>query len=1185
MKRTFLTIAAAIGLLLGAQTVVSSCGSKDQPEEVKPDPENPDPDKPDPGQPETYNGIKTAADLVAFADSVNAGASIERFKVDGAVTLLADIDMASVTKWVPVGSTSVNNETSSCSYSGNVFKGEFNGADHCIYNFKMLATVPSAGSYGLFSVLDGANVHNLVMGKEGDNSIFSVSAAGVADAGVIAGTIINSTVQDCTNNIPVNVLGTSASSGRFTAGMIGYMFAKGGGTSNITKLVNNAPVTAEAGSNSQNGASGVMVGGIVGFCTGDADGSEVNFVESCENKGEIKAKVGRASGIAAALNTRTMMRYCVNRGNITCTFANARIGALTCIMGARTSMDESTNYGDVLTSDSQTTTGGMVALLNADDVVVTDGGNYGRVISANATYHGLLCANFSKFSKVSGCFAGGSCWTYSPDGKHVEHELTSSNLLSHLGAQASSNSAKITNIGSAMGNTGGGTDVEGKIVLKDASLKILFIGNSFTDDAVKYLPQVMAGCGVTDYTIAQLYYGGRTMPEYVSNFDTAEYTLYKAEGGAGTWTTHGSKVSIAQVAAGGRWDVVTFQEHTGNYLGWSWSDTEKKAIQGMFDKINATQSKTPKYYWILSQAYFNMSKIGSGSRSYMTWPLENTKAAQKQMYDVIVAQGRKVMSEFPFDGIISTGTMLQNLRTCAFNNNGWDQTRDGYHMEQGTARYGAACTVMETIVTPIKGKKLDGCTFRIPTFSNIEGSVSTPVTDITAPVVIQAARHAIAKPFEITDMSDVIIKGYNDSGSSEVLPLKGAGTEADPFIIATADDLKAIASNLSSGTSKYFKMTADIDMSSVTSWTPCNLKEDGTGIHFDGQGHTISNFKCGGNTYTSLFGVIHGSVRNLNFRNCSIDGTGVCAIVAASAGGANIQATIDNVHAVGCSVSQNNTTTAADCGGLFASAGNATITNCSYQGSLTNKKNANARSGGIVGAVSSTLTIERCWVDIQLNIANAPSGYGTGGIVGGPPANKTLTVRNCYSKGAFTGTGGYLGGIAGELASNGTVENCYSTMTIVGDYAMGGITGRIVNCVNPNSSGTWQNDIKNTVSGCIAWMSSITTNHAGGRVPTTGYSSGAVCAFTVYKNTLKNCWRKPGMTFNVYSDAFSAYNAVFDQEDSSPSNPYVKQGSETYYMPYHGKAAAAGESLSDVARRIGWSETIWDLSGSEPSLR
>lgn len=1178
-------MALAAGILAAVPNF-ASCTPEQKPSEEQKDPDGGG-DEPGPEPEKPYFGIKTAADLVAFADSVNNGHSLTRFLRNGKPTLIADIDMSEVTEWTPIGNGTPVNSTSTCSYTGASFKGEFDGAGHCIYNFKAGATLGAGSTFGLFGILDQAVVSNLTMGKEGDQSEFKVSATGTADAGVIAGTVYCSTIQKCVNNIPVKVEGTTAAA-RFSVGAAaGYIFSDKAGISNITEVVNNAAINAVSGSNTANGATGVMVGGIVGFCSGSTEAVEVNLIENCENKGAIVATVGRASGIAATLNSTTMMRYCNNRGNITVDFVNGRIGALTCIMGSRCSMDESYNHADVITSDPQTTTAGMVALLNATDVVVTDGGNYGKIIGANETYHGLLCANFSKFSKVDGCFAGGSCWTYSADGKHVQHEINASNLYSHLGAQATTNTSKIVNIGSPYGEGGGDTptppDVEGKVTLKDASLKVLFIGNSFTDDAVKYLPQVLKGSGVTDYTVAQLYYGGRTMPEYASKFDTAEYTLYKAEAGAGTWTTHGSKVSIAQVAAGGRWDIVTFQEHTGNRLGWSWTDEEKNAIQAMFDKVNATQEKKPDYYWILSQAYFNMSKIGSASQPYMTWPKENTKAAQKQMYDVIVAQGKKVMETFPFKGIIATGTMLQNLRTTALNTNGWDQTRDGYHMEHGTARYGAALTVMETVISPVKGIKADNCNYRqaASSYTTVEGSVLTPVTDDVFPVVLQAARNAIAKPFEITDMSTIKIPGYNED--KEEVKLDGSGTQSDPYLIKSADQMAGVGANIAAGETKYFKLTADIDMSSITNWEPSLTKDNGAVIYFDGGGHTITGFRCDGKAYSSLFGVVHGGVSNLKLKNCTVSNQGICALLACVCGNTSHHVVISGVSATGCSVSQNNSSAQAECGGLVASAANTNINNCSYSGNLKNQYNG--RTGGILGAVTGDVLVEKCWADVQLYVAKSTSGSGVGGIVGGPTADKSLTVMNCYTKGAFTGPGGYLGGVVGELASNGLVKNCYSTMDIVGDYTLGGITGRLANIKNPNSSNTWQTDINDTVEGCIAWMSSIKTNHSTGRIPTTGYSSGAVVAFTVYKNTLKNNWRKPGMTFNVYAAAYSQYNTVFDQDDCGPSNPYVKKGEETYYMPYHGKAAAAGETLTDVAKRIGWDSTIWDFSGSEPKLK
>ena len=37
--------------------------------------------------------------------------------------------------------------------------------------------------------------------------------------------------------------------------------------------------------------------------------------------------------------------------------------------------------------------------------------------------------------------------------------------------------------------------------------------------------------------------------------------------------------------------------------------------------------------------------------------------------------------------------------------------------------------------------------------------------------------------------------------------------------------------------------------------------------------------------------------------------------------------------------------------------------------------------------------------------------------------------------------------------------------------------------------------------------------------------------------------------------------------------------------PYHGKAAPAGATCSDVAKSLNWPEDVWDLSGEMPKLK
>ncbi len=59
---------------------------------------------------------------------------------------------------------------------------------------------------------------------------------------------------------------------------------------------------------------------------------------------------------------------------------------------------------------------------------------------------------------------------------------------------------------------------------------------------------------------------------------------------------------------------------------------------------------------------------------------------------------------------------------------------------------------------------------------------------------------------------------------------------------------------------------------------------------------------------------------------------------------------------------------------------------------------------------------------------------------------------------------------------------------------------------------------------------------------------------------------------------------LVDQEDADPEHPMVK-GTGTYAFAYHGKAAAAGKTLSQVAQEIGWSADVWDFSAVLPTLK
>ena len=161
------------------------------------------------------------------------------------------------------------------------------------------------------------------------------------------------------------------------------------------------------------------------------------------------------------------------------------------------------------------------------------------------------------------------------------------------------------------------------------------------------------------------------------------------------------------------------------------------------DKVKSVQgSESPKFYYILSQAYSDNAKIGQASLPYVTW------ADHTGMWTVVSAFARKVMDNIPFDGIISTGAMLENLRTSTINNSK-SLTRDGFHMDKGIACYGASCTVFETIFTPVYNVKTSDISYT----TSVSDANTTPVTSSNAPVAREAAKYAVLFPYTVKKMN------------------------------------------------------------------------------------------------------------------------------------------------------------------------------------------------------------------------------------------------------------------------------------------------------------------------------------------------------------------------------------------------------------------------------------------------
>ena len=111
--------------------------------------------------------------------------------------------------------------------------------------------------------------------------------------------------------------------------------------------------------------------------------------------------------------------------------------------------------------------------------------------------------------------------------------------------------------------------------------------------------------------------------------------------------------------------------------------------------------------------------------------------------------------------------------------------------------------------------------------------------------------------------------------------LTGDGTEESPYLISDADDLFLMAHNVNTGVGNtaHYKLTNNIDLGG-SEWAPIGHYTQLNGHNvsfsgvFDGDGHTISNFKITKEDtyYIGLFGLVSGgTIKNLNVDNVNID--------------------------------------------------------------------------------------------------------------------------------------------------------------------------------------------------------------------------------------------------------------------------------------------------------------------------
>lgn len=279
-----------------------------------------------------------------------------------------------------------------------------------------------------------------------------------------------------------------------------------------------------------------------------------------------------------------------------------------------------------------------------------------------------------------------------------------------------------------------------------------------------------------------------------------------------------------------------------------------------------------------------------------------------------------------------------------------------------------------------------------------------------------------------------LAEGEGDTESSATTPSAempaysgGSGTESEPWLISSVEDLQTLANTINDGNAAefdadctdtgdgipgnyhgyYFKQTTDLDLSRIENWDPIGYSGGCYFAgHYDGDGHTISNAKSTGKNddegfaTAGIFGwVAFGSVKNLTVKNADFFAEGNKKMSYA--------------------------------GGVLAVAYSCTVENCSvYNSEIESQRNPNNSNyaGGITGIALGS-SFEKC-ASIENTIRHGSFGGGFIGSLDDKDSNFTncyvanCTVTGCSDAGYNTTlSGGFLSASMGPC--DAILNNCF----------------------------------------------------------------------------------------------------------------------------------------------------------------
>ena len=262
-------------------------------------------------------------------------------------------------------------------------------------------------------------------------------------------------------------------------------------------------------------------------------------------------------------------------------------------------------------------------------------------------------------------------------------------------------------------------------VNNDKTLKVLAIGNSFSNDTTHFLEDVAKAEGFETVLVGNLYISGCTLQTHAQNADgnLPAYKFYMNYDGE--WKTI-EDCTLEYALKNQDWDIITMQQ------GSTWSgkpETYEPHLTKLIEYVNKTKTNpNARLAWNMTWAYqadFEKDMFAQYARN------------QDVMYNAIITTVQStVQAHKEFSYIMPCGTAIQNARTSYV---GDTLTRDGYHMSElgrVITSYTWLATFLNEPLTAIN-------------FTNVSDTLV--LTEQDKAMILEAVNNAVKTPFAVTN--------------------------------------------------------------------------------------------------------------------------------------------------------------------------------------------------------------------------------------------------------------------------------------------------------------------------------------------------------------------------------------------------------------------------------------------------